>query len=126
MIVGALVLAGWTGLVGHAGLAASSTPTPAPTSTPQPMPDPNSVSPGALGFLVMFALAIVIWLLMRNLTGRLRRMKYREEQRQVAERAELEAAQAGEVGSESDAQHGEDDGRDHGAGETSPPAQRGS
>ncbi len=40
-------------------------------------PDPDSVTPGVLGFVVIFALALATWLLMRNLTSRLRRLKIR-------------------------------------------------
>lgn len=63
----------------------AATPTPSP-SLPAQAPDPDSVTPGLLGFLVVFVLALVTWLLLRNLTGRLRRMRYREEQRLAAER----------------------------------------
>ncbi len=55
----------------------TSTPKPTPTE-----PDPSSVTPGVLGFLVVFLLALVTWLLLRNMTGRLRRLRFREEQRQ--------------------------------------------
>lgn len=61
-------------------LTSTSTPTP-----PVKAPDPDSVTPGVLGFLVVFVLAVVTWLLMRNLTARLRRMRFREEQRLAAE-----------------------------------------
>jgi hypothetical protein len=73
---------------------ASGTPTPgvSPTTQPGAMPDPDTVTPGALAFVVMFVLAVAIWLLLRNLTGRLRRMRYREEQRLRAE--QLAAAEA--------------------------------
>ena len=63
----------------------AATPTPSP-SLPAQAPDPDSVTPGLLGFLVVFVLALVTWLLLRNLTGRLRRMRYREEQRLASER----------------------------------------
>ena len=39
----------------------------------------TSVSPGLGGFLAFFLLAIALWLLMRNMNARLRRMSYREE-----------------------------------------------
>jgi hypothetical protein len=82
-----LVTTGWAVL-------ASGTPTPAvsPTTQPGAMPDPDIVTPGALAFVIMFVLAVAIWLLLRNLTGRLRRMRYREEQRLRAE--QLAAAEA--------------------------------
>ncbi len=41
-------------------------------------PDPDTVTPGLYGFLVIFVLALATWLLMRNMTSRLRRMSYRE------------------------------------------------
>jgi hypothetical protein len=65
--------AGWTAVV------ATSTPTPTPAN-------PESVSPGLWGFLVVFVLAIVVWLLMRNMTQRLRRLRFREQQRLDRER----------------------------------------
>lgn len=65
----------------------AATPTPSP-SLPVQAPDPDSVTPGLLGFLVVFVLAIATWLLLRNMTGRLRRMRYREEQRLESERDE--------------------------------------
>jgi hypothetical protein len=71
---------------------ASGTPTPSPTSSGQAYPDPDTVTPGALAFVIMFVLAVAIWFLLRNLTGRLRRMRYREEQRLRAE--QLAAAEA--------------------------------
>src|SRR4051794_14796142 len=52
----------------------------AATSTPTP-PPPESVTPGLWGFLVVFILAIVVWLLMRNMTQRLRRLRFREQER---------------------------------------------
>src|SRR3954469_11504761 len=59
--------AGWTAVV------ATSTPTPTPAN-------PESVTPGLWGFLVVFILAIVVWLLMRNMTQRLRRLRFREQE----------------------------------------------
>ena len=44
--------------------------------------DPNSVSPGILGFLAFFLLAIALYLLVRNMNGHLRRMRYRAEDAQ--------------------------------------------
>jgi hypothetical protein len=66
-------------------VASTSTPTP---SLPPKTPAPDSVPPGLLGFLVVFLLAVVVWLLMRNLTARLRRMRFREEQRLADEAAQ--------------------------------------
>ena len=71
---------------------ASTTPTPSlspaatstSTTTPSPgptLPDPDSVTPGLAGFLVVFVLAVATWLLLRNMTGRLRRMRFREQER---------------------------------------------
>jgi hypothetical protein len=54
-------------------------------------------------------LAVAIWLLLRNLTGRLRRMRYREEQRL---RAEQLAAAEEEDRRWAEAQAAKRDGRD--------------
>ncbi len=48
--------------------------------------DNQEHSSGFLGFVVVFCLAIAVYLLVRNLTVRLRRMNYRHEH-EVAERA---------------------------------------
>ena len=48
--------------------------------------DPRYASPGVLGFLVIFGLALVTWLLMRSMVGHLRKVRY------SAEAAEREAA----------------------------------
>ena len=44
--------------------------------------DPESVdvTAGLEGFLAFFLLAVALYLLMRNMNGRMRRMAYREEQ----------------------------------------------
>ncbi|WP_137119856.1 hypothetical protein [Segeticoccus rhizosphaerae] len=49
-----------------------------------------SVTAGIGGFLVFFFLAIALWLLMRNMFARIRRVRYREEARLEAERAAAE------------------------------------
>jgi hypothetical protein len=54
--------------------------TPSPTA-PATGLDPNSVSPGVVGFIATFALVVVSILLFVNLTRRLRRMRFREEER---------------------------------------------
>ena len=69
-------------VLANAGMWLLSATTPTP---PVKAPDPNSVTPGVLGFLVVFVLAVITWLLMRNLTARLRRMRFREEQRLATE-----------------------------------------
>jgi hypothetical protein len=66
-----------SGALAFSGTATTATTTPSPGPT---VPDPSSVTPGVAGFLVVFVLAIAVWLLMRNMTGRLRRMRLREEQ----------------------------------------------
>lgn len=37
------------------------------------------VNPGFLAFTAFFALAIILWLLMRNMNARMRRMSYRQQ-----------------------------------------------
>ena len=47
------------------------------------------VSPGLWGFVAFFVLALALYLLMRNMNGRMRRMSYRAEelQREAQEKA---------------------------------------
>lgn len=51
------------------------------TSAAIRMDENVSVTAGLAGFVVVFVLALVLWLLMRNMNGRLRGMRYREERR---------------------------------------------
>lgn len=41
------------------------------------------IGPGFWGFVAFFVLAIALWLLVRNMSGRLRRMAYREREREA-------------------------------------------
>ena len=55
----------------------------------------TSIGPGLGAFIAFFVLAIALWLLMRNMNGRMRRMAYKEQQRVAdleAKDAEREAA----------------------------------
>jgi hypothetical protein len=63
------------------------------------MDDPNVVSPGILGFLAFFLLAVALFLLVRNMNGHLRRMRYRAEAMEAREAREaMEADQAPDDG----------------------------
>lgn len=50
------------------------------------------ITAGLGGFLVVFALALAVWFLGRDLTRRLRRMRVAEDRRLEQERAEAEQA----------------------------------
>ena len=50
----------------------------------------TAIGPGLGAFVAFFVLAVILWFLMRNLNGRMRRMAYKEQQRV----AELEAREA--------------------------------
>ena len=59
--------------------------------------DPRYASPGVLGFLVVFFLALATWLLIRSMVGHLRKVRYGAEAAEAAEAvaaAEREAALA--------------------------------
>jgi hypothetical protein len=47
--------------------------------------DPNSVSPGILGFIAFFVLAVALYLLVRNMNAHLRRVRYRQEAEEAEE-----------------------------------------
>lgn len=60
--------------------------TPVPTPSPSAGFDPNSVTPGPLGFLVVFAIAVLTVLLILDMTRRVRRARYRGEIRERLDR----------------------------------------
>lgn len=64
-----------------------------PTPTPPPAfeGDPNLVTPGVIGFIVTFLIAAVTILLILDMVRRIRRVRYREQAREV-----IAAEQAGE------------------------------
>lgn len=47
------------------------------------------IGPGVLGFIAAFVLALSLWLLMRNMNSRMRRMAYRERDRVEVETQRL-------------------------------------
>ncbi len=66
------------------------------------MGDPSSsVGPGFGAFVAFFLLALALWLLMRNMNARMRRMAYREQERVralVAEQTDSAGKPAGGAG----------------------------
>ncbi len=70
----------------------AATPIPTPT-TPEDL-DPTTVSPGLIGFLVTFAIAVATVLLVLDMVRRIRRLRYREQQELA--RQERETAGPGE------------------------------
>jgi hypothetical protein len=58
--------------------------------------DPNSVSPGILGFIAFFLLAVALYLLVRNMNGHLRRVRYRQEALEAEEAQAAEQARPAE------------------------------
>ncbi|QGN59177.1 hypothetical protein [Nostocoides sp. HKS02] len=73
------------------------------------------ISPGIWGFLAFFVLAVALYLLMRNMNARMRRMSYRAEELQ--RRAEAE----GKTGTEADTPEADDEpGSDGQTGNPSP------
>ena len=65
--------------------------------TPSPLPaydgDPNLITPGVIGFVVTFLIAVATVLLLLDMTRRVRRVRYREEVRE-----KLAAEEADEAG----------------------------
>lgn len=57
-------------------------------------PSTATMGPGIGAFLAFFALAVALWLLMRNMNGRMRRMAYRERDRLAALEAQVAQEQA--------------------------------
>ncbi len=67
---------------------------PTPTLPPGFTGDPNLVSPGVIGFIVIFLIAAATVLLAIDMTRRIRRVRYRDEAQQkiAAERETSESA----------------------------------
>ena len=80
----------------------------------------TSVSPGLGGFLAFFVLALALWLLMRNMNARLRRMRFREED-EARRQGTLETPRGGAAGATGDDEVADDEAADDEAG----PAQSG-
>lgn len=64
------------------------------------------VTAGLGGFLVVFALAVAVWFLGRDLTRRLRRMRFAEQQRLDALAQEQAEAEAGSAATAEDPDEG--------------------
>jgi len=80
----------------------------------------TSVSPGLGGFIEFFVLALALWLLMRNMNARLRRMRFREED-EARRQGTLETTPGGATGAAGGDQAGDDEAGDDDAA----PAQSG-
>lgn len=61
-------------------------------ATPTPLPyDPEMITPGWIGFVFIFAIALVTVFLILDMTRRIRRVRYRAE---VAEKLDAEQGEA--------------------------------
>ena len=56
--------------------------------------DKDTVTPGVLGFLAIFAIGVCLYFLMRSLVGKLRGVSARAEEQEAAEAAEEEGREA--------------------------------
>ncbi|MFD1714328.1 hypothetical protein ACFSBZ_07595 [Amnibacterium flavum] len=66
----------------------------APTPSPTPELDENLITPGPIGFLFIFLIAVAAVLLIVDMTRRVRRVRYRAEVREEIEREQ--AAKSGD------------------------------
>ena len=76
------------------------------------------VSPGLWGFVAFFVLAVALYLLMRNMNARMRRMSYRSEER--LREAEADAAPRNEATASNDSTASDDPTAGSGGGEHGP------
>ncbi len=60
--------------------------------------DPTAIGPGIGAFFAFFFLALALFLILRNMNARMRRMAYRERDRLARMEAELAAEEAGPDG----------------------------
>ena len=68
-------------------LRAAATPTPSPS--PAPDFNPDTVTPGLVGFLITFLIAVAVVLLILDMVRRIRRVRYRDEIRQLLDDEQL-------------------------------------
>ena len=74
------------------------------------------IGPGIWGFIAFFVLAVALWLLVRNMNARLRRMAYRDRERAEADALTMPGGdQAGEAEPGRDARASTADGEVGGA-----------
>lgn len=87
-------------------------------------PESVDVTAGLGGFLAFFLLAVALYLLMRNMNGRLRRMAYREEMEASGGHGGLKPEKPTSSGSTAEGSHeGPDQGRHPGqSGQSGPDA----
>jgi hypothetical protein len=71
--------------------SASATVSPEPAEVVD-TPEPELVTPGTIGFLVTFGVAVALVFLIRDMVRRVRHVEFESERREAAMRAELEAA----------------------------------
>ncbi|WP_158864996.1 hypothetical protein [Leifsonia sp. AG29] len=87
-------------MIGHALLDLSVRLAATPAPTPTGAPSDDQVTPGVVGFVITFLLAVVVVLLVLDMVRRIRRVRYRAE---VAEKLDAEQAAAdGDAGSPGD------------------------
>jgi hypothetical protein len=63
-----------------------------PTPTPSAEFNPDAVTPGPVGFIVMFLIAVAVVFLVIDMTRRIRRVRYRDEIREKLELERLDAS----------------------------------
>ncbi|WP_263118045.1 hypothetical protein [Cellulomonas sp. RIT-PI-Y] len=80
---------------------------PSPSPSVQEIPPADQTSPGLIGFLVTFGVAIAVMLLGYSLVRKLRRVERRGRQLEAEERAAAEAARQESSGGPADGARGE-------------------
>jgi len=69
-----------------------------PTPSPSPALNEDLVTPGIVGFVVTFFIAVATVLLVIDMTRRIRRVRYRAEVQEQLEAEEREGAEGGKAG----------------------------
>jgi hypothetical protein len=82
-------------------------PSPSPSPSVQEIPPADQTSPGLIGFLVTFGVAIAVMLLGYSLVRKLRRVERRGRQLEAEERAAAESARQESSGGPADGARGE-------------------
>jgi hypothetical protein len=71
--------------IAELSIRAAATPTPSPA----PQFNPDTVTPGLVGFGITFLIAVAVVLLIIDMVRRIRRVRYRDEIRQLLDEEQL-------------------------------------
>jgi hypothetical protein len=80
-----VIASAWLQSIAEVPIRAAATPSPSPA----PQFNPDTVTPGLVGFGITFLIAVAVVLLIIDMVRRIRRVRYRDEIRQLLDEEQL-------------------------------------